>query len=93
MFARGGMSLAREYVDEQIRCMFHFLIFLDKDMPASALLMSLLEVTDEGYRTIVRFDEEEFAHTGKRRWLYENAITGASSVEVGFQGGGDQTGV
>jgi pilus assembly protein CpaF len=86
MFARGGMSLAREYVDEQIRCMFHFLIFLDKDSTGQRLLISLVEVTDEGYRTIVRFDEDEFARTGKRRWLQENAITNARLSRLAFRG-------
>jgi pilus assembly protein CpaF len=86
MFARGGMNLAREYVDEQIRCMFHFLIFLDKDSAGQRILISLIEVTDEGYRTIVRFDEDEFARTGKRRWLYENAITGARLSRLAFRG-------
>jgi len=29
MFYQGGMQLPRDMVDEQIRAMFHFLIFLD----------------------------------------------------------------
>ncbi len=86
MFARGGMNLAREYVDEQIRCMFHFLIFLDKDSAGQRILISLIEVTDEGYRTIVRFDEDEFARTGKRRWLSENAITNSRLSRLAFRG-------
>jgi len=86
MFARGGMILAREHVDEQIRCMFHFLVFLDKNSAGQRLLMSLIEVTDEGYRTILRFDEEEFAHTRKRRWIYENAITGSRLSRLSFRG-------
>jgi pilus assembly protein CpaF len=66
--------------------MFHFLIFLDKDSAGQRILISLIEVTDEGYRTIVRFDEDEFARTGKRRWLYENAITGARLSRLAFRG-------
>jgi pilus assembly protein CpaF len=86
MFARGGISLTREHVDEQIRCMFHFLIFLDKDSSGKRALMSLVEVTDEGYRTIVRFDENEFAQTGKRRWRYENAISDDRLARLVFRG-------
>jgi pilus assembly protein CpaF len=86
MFARGGMNLAREYVDEQIRCMFHFLIFLDKDSAGERVLMSLVEVTDEGYKTIIRFDEGEFSHSGKRRWIYENAISGDRLARLAFRG-------
>jgi pilus assembly protein CpaF len=90
MFARGGMSLAREYVDEQIRCMFHFLIFLDKDSAGKRALMSLVEVTDDGYVAIVRFDEDEFAHTGKRRWVYENPISGDRLARLAFRGAGTE---
>ena len=93
MFARGGMTLAREHVDEQIRCMFHFLILLDKNSAGQRILMSLVEVADEGYRTIVRFDEDEFAHAGKRRWLYENAITGSRLSRLAFRGADRETGV
>ncbi len=86
MFARGGMNLAREYVDEQVRCMFHFLIFLDKDSSGKRALMSLVEVTNEGYRTIARFDEDEFAHNGKRRWIYENTISNERLSRLAFRG-------
>ena len=48
------MPLPREYVDDQIRSMFHFLIFLDKDSADKRVLVSLVEVMDEGYRTIIR---------------------------------------
>jgi pilus assembly protein CpaF len=86
MFARGGMNLAREFVDEQIRCMFHFLLFLDKDSAGKRVLMSLVEVTDDEYRTIIRFDEDELAHTGQRRWVYENAISEERLARLAFRG-------
>ena len=85
MFAQGGMPLAREYVDVQVRSMFHFLIFLDKDKNNKRALMSLVEVADDGYRTIVRFDEDEFADTGTRRWVYENAITEQRLARLAFR--------
>jgi pilus assembly protein CpaF len=86
MFAQGGMSLAREYVDDQVRSMFHFLIFLDKDSTGKRALMSIVEVTEDGYRTIIRFDEDEFARTGKRRWVYEDLITRTRLSRLAFRG-------
>jgi pilus assembly protein CpaF len=86
MFARGGMALTREYVDEQIRSMFHFLIFLDKDSAGNRVLMSVVEVTDDGYALIIRFDEDEFAHAGKRRWIHENPISSSRLSRLAFRG-------
>ena len=86
MFAQGGLPLAREYVDDQIRSMFHFLIFLDKDSAGKRALMSLVEVAEDGYRTIVRLDEDEFARAGKRRWVYENAISRTRLSRMAFRG-------
>ncbi len=86
MFSRGGMPLPKEDVDDQIRCMFDFLIFLDKDSGGRRALMSLVEVTDEGYRTIVRLDMDEFARIGQRRWAYDNAITGERLSMLAFRG-------
>lgn len=88
MFYRGGMPLPKEFVDEQIKAMFHFLIFLDKSWDNKRTFMSLVEVTKEGYRTIIRFDEAEFAAThGKtRRWIYENPITEERLGRLAFRG-------
>ena len=86
MFAQGGLPLAREYVDDQIRSMFHFLIFLDKDSSGQRALMSLVEVAEDGYRTNVRLDEDEFARAGKRRWVYENAISRTRLSRMAFRG-------
>jgi pilus assembly protein CpaF len=86
LFAQGGMPLPREYVDDQIRSMFHFLIFLDKDSAGQRALMSIDEVTDDGYRTIIRLDEEEFAGSRKRRWIYENPISRVRLGRLAFRG-------
>lgn len=88
MFYRGGMPLPKEYVDEQIRAMFHFLVFLDKSYDGKRTLMSIVEVTGDGYRTIIRFDEEEFARTrGKvRRWVYETPVTLERLGRLAFRG-------
>jgi len=50
--------------------------------------MSLVEVTDGGYNTIIRFNEEEFSKSkGKvRRWIYENTITPARLSRLAFRG-------
>jgi pilus assembly protein CpaF len=86
MFARGGVTLPKEYVDEQIASMFHFLIFLDKDSTGKRALMSLVEVADGGYVTIFRLDEEEYARTGERRWIYENVISENRRARLAFRG-------
>lgn len=88
MFYRGGMPLPKEYVDEQLRAMFHFLVFLDKSYDGKRTLMSIVEVTGEGYRTILRFDEEEFARTrGKvRQWVYEAPVTPERLGRLAFRG-------
>lgn len=88
MFYRGGMPLPKEFVDEQIKAMFHFLIFLDKSWDNKRTFMSLVEVTQEGYRTIIKFDEAEFAASqGKtRRWIYENPITEERLGRLAFRG-------
>ncbi|MBE3582126.1 MAG: CpaF family protein [Thermoanaerobacteraceae bacterium] len=88
MFYRGGMALPKEYVDEQLRAMFHFLVFLDKSFDGKRTLMSVVEVTREGYRTIIRFDEEEFARTkGRvRRWVYETPVTPERLSRLAFRG-------
>ena len=48
--------------------------------------MSLVEVTGGGYVTIFRLDEEEYARTGERRWIYENAISESRRARLAFRG-------
>lgn len=88
MFQQGGMPLPRDMVDDQIRAMFHFLIFLDKSYDGKRTLMSLVEVNDEGYNTVIQFDTEEYAKTeGKvRRWIYKNPITKDRLSLLAFRG-------
>ncbi|MEW6727590.1 MAG: CpaF family protein, partial [Bacillota bacterium] len=51
-------------------------------------LMSIVEVTPDGYRTIIRFDEEEFARTkGRtRRWVYEQPVSRERLAKLAFRG-------
>jgi len=86
MFFQGGMPLPREMVDDQIRTMFHFLLFFDKGEDDSRVLMELVEVTKEGYNTVIRFDKEEFANTRSRRWIYENPVTLERLGQLAFRG-------
>jgi pilus assembly protein CpaF len=88
MFARGGMELNREHVDGQIQTMFHFLLFFDKAWDGSRLLLSLMEVGEGRYRTLIRFDEEEFAATGGRvkRWVYESPVSEKRLSRLAFRG-------
>ncbi|MCF8010907.1 MAG: Flp pilus assembly complex ATPase component TadA [Clostridiales bacterium] len=88
MFAGGGMRLDKDMIDEQLRTMFDFLVFLDKDFSEKKTLMSIVEVTDEGYKTIIRFDEEEFNRTNgnTRRWIYENPVSRERLNRLAFRG-------
>jgi pilus assembly protein CpaF len=88
MFQAGGAKLEREDVDVQIRTMFHFLIFVDKDWTDTRTFMELVEVTDSGYRTIIRFDTKAFADSGGkvRRWIYENPISEERLNALAFRG-------
>lgn len=88
MFARGGMELRPEHVDGQIKTMFHFLLFFDKAWDGSRLLLSLVEVGEDRYRTLIRFDEDEFAATGGqvKRWVYESPVSAARLARLAFRG-------
>lgn len=92
MFMDGGVQLPKEFLDEVISSMFHFLIFLDKEtitQDKKRTLMSVVEVTPDGYRTIIRFDQNEFASSGGkvRRWIYENPISPDRLAMLVFRGG------
>lgn len=89
MFLDGGINLPRDFLDEVIASMFHFLIFLDKETKTEErkrTLMSIVEVTPQGYRTIIRFDTDEFASTGRRRWIYENPVSPERLSMLAFRG-------
>ncbi|RJX22198.1 MAG: CpaF family protein [Desulforudis sp.] len=88
MFKSGGMPLDRDDVDTQIRTMFHFMVFVDKAWDAKRTFMELVEVTDDGYQTIIRFDEDTFAQTkGEvRQWVYENPISEKRLNALAFRG-------
>lgn len=88
MFQEGGLPLRREDVDVQIRTMFHFLIFLDKAWDNKRTFMKLVEVTEGGYRTIIRFDTQAFAESrgAVRRWIYENPISEQRLNALAFRG-------
>ncbi|MGI9862520.1 CpaF/VirB11 family protein [Moorella naiadis] len=88
MFLDGGVQLPVEFLDEIIRSMFYFLVFLDKSFDGRRTLMALVEVTNEGYRTIIRYDTEAFAASrGKeRRWIYENPVTPERLGKLAFSG-------
>ncbi|MGB9859487.1 MAG: ATPase, T2SS/T4P/T4SS family [Moorellaceae bacterium] len=92
MFMDGGVNLPREFLDEIIASMFHFVIFLDKETVTPQrrrTLMELVEVVPgEGYRTVVRFDAQEFAASrGKvRRWVFENPVTPERLALLAFRG-------
>ncbi|RDV81237.1 ATPase, T2SS/T4P/T4SS family [Ammonifex thiophilus] len=92
MFMDGGVNLPREFLDEVIASMFHFVIFLDKETVTEERRRTLMEVVEvvpgEGYRTIVRFDTEEFAKSGGkvRRWVFENPVSPRRLAHLAFRG-------
>ncbi|MBO8128242.1 MAG: CpaF family protein [Peptococcaceae bacterium] len=89
MFLDGGVEIPPNFLDEIIRSMFDFLIFLDKESKTDRrVLMSLVEVTSEGYRTIIRFDEREFLASQKQtyRWIFENPVTDERLSRLAFRG-------
>lgn len=92
MFMDGGVNLPREFLDEVVASMFHFVIFLDKETVTPERKRTLMEVVEvvpgEGYRTIIRFDAQEFAASGGkvRRWVYENPVTSQRLAMLAFRG-------
>ncbi|MEW6697294.1 MAG: ATPase, T2SS/T4P/T4SS family [Bacillota bacterium] len=81
-------DLPMQYVDSQIQSVYHFLIFTDKDAKGKRTLMELVEVTEDGYETILKFDESEYAATnGKvRRWIYNKPISEKRLARLAFRG-------
>ena len=88
MFQAGGVKLDREDIDTQIRTMCHFIIFCDKDYTGTRVFTELVEVTKNGYRTIISFDKKTFAESeGKtRQWIYENAVSEDRLNALAFRG-------
>lgn len=91
MFMDGGVNLPREFLDEIIASMFHYVVFLDKETKTKErkrTLMSIEELTPQGYRTIFRFDKDEFASSGGkvRRWIYENPVSQNGISQLAFNG-------
>jgi len=92
MFFDGGVNLPREFLDEVIASMFHFVIFLDKETITDERKRTLMEVVEvvpgRGYRTIIRFDAQEFAASGGkvRRWIYENPVSPERLAMLAFRG-------
>jgi len=92
MFMDGGVNLPREFLDEIIASMFHFVIFLDKETISDQRKRTLMEIVEvlpgEGYRTIIRFDTQEFGASGgkTRRWIYENPVSPEKLAALAFRG-------
>ncbi|MCL6479394.1 MAG: Flp pilus assembly complex ATPase component TadA [Peptococcaceae bacterium] len=89
MHRDAGIELPRDSLDETIATLFDFIIFLGKETRTEEekrTLMSIEEVIPGGYRTIIRFDFDEFAATGKRRWIYENNVSKEMLSRLAFQG-------
>jgi pilus assembly protein CpaF len=92
MFMDGGVNLPREFLDEVIASMFHFIVFVDKETITPERKRTLTEVVEVtpggGYRTIIKFDSREFAASGgkTRRWVYENPVSEDRLAMLAFRG-------
>jgi len=90
MFGRGGMTLYRDHVMDQMGSMFHFLYFFDKPDSGQRTLMSMHEYMPKikEYRPIVEFDKAEYwsSHNVTRRWIYKNPISEERISDLGFRG-------
>lgn len=87
MFYQGGIPLTMEEVDTQIRTMHHFIIFKDyNEVHKKRMLMEFVEVTPNGYNTIIEFDKATFAETGEIQWIYKNTITPERLGALAFRG-------
>lgn len=92
MFLEAGIQLPMDFLDEIIASMFDFVIFLDKETKTERRLRTLMEIvqiTEEGYRTIIKFDYDKFlASDGEvRQWVYEDTITSDMLGKLAFNGG------
>lgn len=86
MYARGGMTLPLNMVDGELCSMFHYMIFVDKDSRGNRTLMSLIEVLDDDFKEIIVFDKQEFAATGRKRWIWNSPIDYERMGELVFKG-------
>lgn len=88
MFFEGGMKLDRDFLDDKIKSMFDFVIFLDKDRNKKRTLMEIIEITPEGYNPIIQFDTEAYAasKSQNRRWIYRNAVSKEGLANLAFRG-------
>lgn len=92
MFLEAGIQVPMEFLDEIIASMFDFIIFLDKETKTSdrlRTLMDIVQVTENSYRSIIKFDYSEFIKSNgeNRRWVFENAITDDMLGKLAFSGG------
>ncbi|TEB04700.1 Type IV secretion system protein PtlH [Pelotomaculum schinkii] len=89
MHRDAGIELPRDSLDETISTLSDFIIFFGKETKTQEekrTMMSMEEVIPGGYRTIIRFDFDEFAASGKRQWIYENTISKEMLSHLAFQG-------
>jgi len=91
MHLEAGIQLSPDFLDEIIASMFDFIIFLDKETKTEKrkrTLMSIIQVTEDGYQSIIRFDYDEFLSTNgqTRRWIYDNPISFNALSKLAFNG-------
>ncbi len=86
LYQQQGITLTN--VHRKTQSMFNFLVFLDKDAYGRRILMELVEITDDGYETILKLDEDEYAATQGtvRRWIYNKPISQKRLSRLAFRG-------
>ncbi|WP_449241488.1 ATPase, T2SS/T4P/T4SS family [Desulfoscipio gibsoniae] len=88
MFFEGGMKLDKDFLDDKIRSMFNYVIFMDKDRDKKRAVTQIVEVTPNGYNSILKLDMEKYTTSGgkTRRWIYENTVTPEGLANLAFRG-------
>jgi pilus assembly protein CpaF len=92
LFFLAGVSLPKDFLDEVIASMFHFVIFLGRETVTpkkKRILLDIVEVSPNGdHKTIISFDRRKFAETKGQvhQWKYVNPISEENLMDMAFKG-------
>lgn len=92
LFFLAGVNLPKDFLDEIIASMFHFVIFLGRESLTSKrkrILLDIVEVSPTGdHKTIISFDRRKFAESKGQvyKWKYVNPISEESLLDMAFKG-------
>lgn len=76
LYQQGGLSLAKSDVHDELYATFKFLVFTEKiERTGARVLSSIVEVTKDGYNTVIELDSRHLRESGKYRWTAPNPPT------------------